>query len=748
MKGPHIIYSIKFIFKHISINKIFKILSVLILFVNTLLAQGWQWQNPKPLGDAIGQVLFIDNQTGWMVPRNTTLLKTNDGGVNWETIYTNIFFNNIFFIDKNEGWGIGRKHFVPEFTNSIYHTTDGGLSWEIQLADTSAYYNIYFTDKNNGWVTTDDPWSTVLHTNDGGKTWVEKALFQFRLGDAAGPYWVMFTDTLKGWIVGGGFWAIRTEDGGNVWQRDSSLAGMKKIIAIDSLNFWTLSRGNKLLAKSIDGGESWDYIKYDSSTIERVATDVIALDTNKIFLSTSIGFYGSTDGGNTWAKYSDEKMNGFSFISENEIWGGGTTNGLITSLVHSTDGGHNWNNLIETNNPLGFSTYGDVDFVDKNTGWIITRNGSNVLKTTNGGKSWIEQNILTSEWLRRIVMIDNMTGYIVGRNGTIFKTTNGGINWLSQNSGTNYDISRANFINERNGWVVGTTVSDYTGVLLKTTDGGENWNKVSVNGAAGPTDVCFIDSLHGWVAAGYNSINDLGKIYRTVDGGNTWTVLMGGSQINFRNILFIDSTKGFSFGYNAPSSSAEIYLTKDGGKNWDIIKEIKHTIFNRIKFINKNKGWLIGDFGIIYGTSDGGDNWEDQFSNTHLNLYGIDFIDENDGWAVGWYGTILHTTNGGVTSVDNKENFNGTPTNFLLYQNYPNPFNPSTTISYSIPKGSFVILTIYDVLGREVKTLVNKFQTKGKYNVTFNASNLTSGVYIYRIKAGNFAATKKLILMR
>ncbi|MCH8170586.1 MAG: T9SS type A sorting domain-containing protein [Bacteroidetes bacterium] len=91
---------------------------------------------------------------------------------------------------------------------------------------------------------------------------------------------------------------------------------------------------------------------------------------------------------------------------------------------------------------------------------------------------------------------------------------------------------------------------------------------------------------------------------------------------------------------------------------------------------------------------------------------------------------------------------NQIPKSFKLEQNYPNPFNPTTTISYLIPKASFVTLTIYDVLGKEVKTLVNKFQSVGKYNVTFNASNLSSGVYIYSIKAGNFSVSKKLVLMK
>lgn len=88
------------------------------------------------------------------------------------------------------------------------------------------------------------------------------------------------------------------------------------------------------------------------------------------------------------------------------------------------------------------------------------------------------------------------------------------------------------------------------------------------------------------------------------------------------------------------------------------------------------------------------------------------------------------------------------PTEYSLYQNYPNPFNPLTKIQYDIPTDAKVQLKIYDILGREVKTLVNEFQNAGRYNVEFNASNFASGVYFYRIVTDNFSNTKKLMLLR
>lgn len=99
-----------------------------------------------------------------------------------------------------------------------------------------------------------------------------------------------------------------------------------------------------------------------------------------------------------------------------------------------------------------------------------------------------------------------------------------------------------------------------------------------------------------------------------------------------------------------------------------------------------------------------------------------------------------------LTSVDNNEN--QILSDFYLNQNYPNPFNPNTVISWNVPFNSYQTLKVYDVLGNEVATLVNEYRTAGSYSINFNASNLSSGVYYYKLAAGNFTEAKKMILMR
>ncbi len=88
------------------------------------------------------------------------------------------------------------------------------------------------------------------------------------------------------------------------------------------------------------------------------------------------------------------------------------------------------------------------------------------------------------------------------------------------------------------------------------------------------------------------------------------------------------------------------------------------------------------------------------------------------------------------------------PKVFSLSQNYPNPFNPATSIKYSVPKQSLVKLVIYDIIGREVATLVNEVKTQGNYSVSFDASTYASGVYFYRMEAGDFTDVKKMVLIK
>jgi hypothetical protein len=94
------------------------------------------------------------------------------------------------------------------------------------------------------------------------------------------------------------------------------------------------------------------------------------------------------------------------------------------------------------------------------------------------------------------------------------------------------------------------------------------------------------------------------------------------------------------------------------------------------------------------------------------------------------------------------DGFEQRPASFELLQNYPNPFNPATVIRYQIPADCIVTLKIYDVLGNDVKTLVNQYQSQGRYAINFDASSLVSGIYFYRISAAQYSSVKKMMFVK
>ncbi len=126
----------------------------------------------------------------------------------------------------------------------------------------------------------------------------------------------------------------------------------------------------------------------------------------------------------------------------------------------------------------------------------------------------------------------------------------------------------------------------------------------------------------------------------------------------------------------------------------------------------------------------------------------IKFSAQGDQSAVVKFSTIENTISTAPSLSQQLAANTVTPTSFNLHQNYPNPFNPSTIISYDIPKSGFVTLKVYDLLGRKITTLYNGNQKAGTYNVSFDASRLSSGVYFYQLRAGDFVSIKKMVLLK
>ncbi|MDZ7764190.1 MAG: T9SS type A sorting domain-containing protein [Melioribacteraceae bacterium] len=148
----------------------------------------------------------------------------------------------------------------------------------------------------------------------------------------------------------------------------------------------------------------------------------------------------------------------------------------------------------------------------------------------------------------------------------------------------------------------------------------------------------------------------------------------------------------------------------------------------------------------VYKSTNKGASWQ-KINSGLEELPIISLAVDNKGMAIATTNNAVHIVDSSqVTSVGGpKEKLLA---NFSLYQNYPNPFNPSTTIEYYLPKPIKVKIVIYNILGQQVKLLVDEFQNSGNHKVIFNTSNLSSGVYFYQFIAENYVETKKMILIR
>jgi len=162
-----------------------------------------------------------------------------------------------------------------------------------------------------------------------------------------------------------------------------------------------------------------------------------------------------------------------------------------------------------------------------------------------------------------------------------------------------------------------------------------------------------------------------------------------------------------------------------------------------IDFRTYNEGWSASGYKFLL-TTNRGETWDEFETPDSSTVYDVQFTDALTGYAVGENGVILKLD----PTLVGVEKELPPPADFILYQNYPNPFNPSTKIIYQISDFGFVSLTIYDVLGNKINTLLNEYKLAGEYEVDFYPFNLAPGIYFYQLRAGDFIQTKKMIYLK
>ncbi len=383
----------------------------------------------------------------------------------------------------------------------------------------------------------------------------------------------------------------------------------------------------------------------------------------------------------------------------------------------------------------------DVYFVNQDTGYVSGYNGT-ILKTVNGGTDWVAQNSGVTDALNGIQFIDKNIGYasggfkFSGTNYTLVKTINGGDTWTNIPVATSKSGGGIWFLSADTGFCAYADTLYGESVIAETVNGGASW-AVVYTGTGWVSFFYFTDSKNG-----YATVND-GSVLKTTDGGQNWTSLNLGVDLWGSGIYFFSKDTGFVGGKT--NGEAAIFKTVNAGGSWEPI--VSSNMIYRLSFADREHGFALSvdttGAGKIIKSTDGGDTWLDE-TTPKSNLRSIYFLNTNLGYAVGDSGVILKYSI--ATSV--KDPPTNILTRFSLEQNYPNPFNPSTMIHYQLPMNNVVTLKVYDVLGREVETLVNERESSGSHAVRFDGSNLPSGVYLYRLEAGTYHDAKKLLLLK
>jgi photosystem II stability/assembly factor-like uncharacterized protein len=370
----------------------------------------------------------------------------------------------------------------------------------------------------------------------------------------------------------------------------------------------------------------------------------------------------------------------------------------------------------------GTVTLSDMYWVGDNEGWICSGFTGEIYHTIDGGKSFTIQT--TQYAVYAIHMLNSMEGYAGGLQGRVYRTINGGGIWsvIGTIGGTLLSINFAP--GSATGYCCG-----YSGKIYSITSAG-----VSAMNSGVISNLASINfpGSQGWVC---------GEAVIEHFTGSVWQGDQAYPTEIYNGIAMINNDIGWAIGDNG------IIVKTIDGKNWNIQKNpdnSKRTL-NRVSFINVNVGWAVGDGGTLLHTTNGGSVWSIEAAGMTSNmLTSVKFTSSTNGYALGNNKTLLKY--GFVTSMASDES--GVSGSYRLFQNYPNPFNPSTTISFSLQARTFVSLKVFDVMGREVATLASEELSAGSFTRRWNAAGMPSGIYFYRLQAGAFTETKRLILLK
>lgn len=436
---------------------------------------------------------------------------------------------------------------------------------------------------------------------------------------------------------------------------------------------------------------------------------------------------------------------------------------IISNLTIFPQNNPVWQSL--PNAPIReYGKFEDLYFVNEDIGWVVGRGQSldrgAIFKTSNGGKTWVDQSITANSYWRSVGFIDEHTGWIGNlqpqTNDLLYKTTDGGVTW---NVDTNVPDSSLSGVcgiwvhNDTTVYACGTW-SNNAG-LLKTTDKGESWRYIDLKPyAKGAVDLLFFTSDTGFVV-GVDITGLFAVVLSTHDGGDSWEIKHTSTHANewAWKISYPSRTTGY---VSLQTFRNNIYFLKsvDGGNTWtDMPLNIQQDFApSGIGFITETKGWqgthpLSGLY--IIETTDGGENWSINPTAVNVNKFRI----LNDTLAYACGETVYKYTSTSISTVKNNPSI--IPSEYHLAQNFPNPFNPLTTVIFKTPNAGYAKFEVYNVKGELVETMIDDYLNAGEYEIHIHSKEWSSGVYFYQLtiidprsESGGFVETKKMILAK
>jgi photosystem II stability/assembly factor-like uncharacterized protein len=419
---------------------------------------------------------------------------------------------------------------------------------------------------------------------------------------------------------------------------------------------------------------------------------------------------------------------------------------------------------------------------------ISKSTGKELSKSMNSKNDWVQIFDGTGDFYARDIKISSSDPSIIYAAGSgVYRSTDRGVSWDS--IGEYLEMIGVDPLNSD--VVLGISSTPVLNNIYRTTNGGKKWDYLLYHN---PTYISFFVFDRSEPEAVYSALTQ-GKLNRSFDYGTTWENVNlpdhpGGTLLyslaissDDPNLLYLSSIYGvykstnrgeiwdslsisINQNYNElyldPVNSQTLYIvirnkgvfkSTDGGKGWFEKNDglINLNFSSNVNLVinpkNTEEIYLAAD-SVLYQSINGGDKWNLMEPTPQMQKIYTIALDTSSGNRIflggnlpGIYALDL------VTSVEEGRE-QKLPHAIGLYQNYPNPFNPTTRIEYQVSRTENVVLKIYDVLGREISTLVNEEKSPGNYQVEFNANGLSSGIYFYQLSAGNFISAKKMVVLK